>query len=227
MLDARYKKVARALKLYGACLTVGVVGAGGTLSLQLARPLLGEAVTVLLGLAVLALDAVGVFGFGVGTLAILVYATVPSESGARTSAVVAAVSSFLQLGIAMASLVALLGFDELGLYAAMLEVPLALITLMAMARSLRQLGLYVRADEIWDRANRLFVGLVLLVLLWIGAIGMAMVFQSGGTVEMEQLAMVVVVVALLFTWVGSLMIALAYTVLVVKAGKQLDELIYE
>ena len=238
MLDARYKKPANALKLYSVCLIVGLTGATLTVATFMAG-IVSEALALTLAAGALLFDGIGILGFAVGTFAIAVYAKVPKESGAQASAKIAAVSAFIQLAVSFSSLGQLFGMPESYVQlVALVELLFAMITLLAMSRSLSKLGLYIRADEVFSRASMLFTGLVLLVVLWMGTIGVIGALAWGESAlhgSATQLivaswaegAMAGLVVTLAFSLVGSVLIAFAYTALVFKAGRALDELIYE
>ena len=225
MLDGRWKRIAQALKVYALALLVGLVAALSNLLLVM-LPALGVESVALIGVAavgVLALDAFALVGFVVGTGALLVYASVPAESGARLTAVVAAASAVLQLFVAASSLLfALLDADALLALVNALEPLLALVTLTAMSRSLMKVGAFIRADEVYGRANMLFVGLLLLLGGGACLVGSSYALASAG-VAVPLVAMVVALAGAVF----ALMIAIAYLILVWRAGAAIDELRYE
>lgn len=106
MLDARWKKVAVALKVYALSALVGLVAIAGIVALAAALSEPSADGVGLVTMAILAADGVGLLAFLISTVAIVVYASVPSESGARGWAIVAAVAAVMQLPVAAGSLVA-------------------------------------------------------------------------------------------------------------------------
>lgn len=216
MLDGRWKKIALALRVYALALLGGLLCAG--LVLAVGGTVAGAPSTgglAIGGAALLILDGFAALCFFVGTGAIVVYATIPSESGAKTAAVVAASAALLQLPVALGSLVFSLDArsHELVPLLTAAEPLLALITLFAMTRSLRTMAGYIRADEVYGHAHMLSVGL-----------GLLLVFLCG-VAMLSRVAGIFAVVGAFAMVVFALMIAAAYVRLVFRAARAVDELI--
>jgi hypothetical protein len=209
VLDARYRRISLALKAYALSMVVAMLAALGALVVALLP--VGPA---LLSFVVLTAEGIGALSFVVSALAVIVYATIPSESGARGWGVVAALGAVLQLATGAGG-VALLLLDAEALtpLVSQLESLLGLVTLFAMLASLKKAALSMRADEVYSGASMLSMGTGLLIVF---------VLVASCLARFEIVAIVGAFATVLFT----LMIAVAYVRLVFRASRAIEDLIY-
>lgn len=196
MLDKRWNVVRIGLLLYGGAMVANMAMAAALAGFGLAD---ARAVAAL----VLPATCVSLLLAVVSTFGVLMFATVPSESAAKVSAILAAVFALGQLAFSALPLVDL---GELGALLTLLGTVCSLATLFAMLRALKSVGLYLREDDIYDRAASLSMGLGLLLLLGLTAPCVG------------RLAGILALVIALVVAVGALIIALGYAYLVLKTA---------